>query len=127
VLVIGATFTLMAASGWVTLGWGYPPYLLSPDLNFIISATTNLTTPFDQWTTLTNVNYTNCITTNVYMFNGNTNGWFEYRHKVKIEPGAMFFVCQASNFWGLTPTSDACSTPPLPVLISNSISITRTN
>ena len=40
----------------------------------------------------------------------------------------MFFACEASNFWGIGPTSNIAFTPPPPLPLTNvTIGITQTN
>lgn len=114
-----SVFAFATPSGLITLAWEYPSNLISPDLGFVITASTNLSAPLTNWPVIVCTGYTNCITTNYDGAN------FEFRQKFQMQPGAMFFVCYPSNFWGLGGTSNIASTPPLPVPVYQTI--TRTN
>jgi hypothetical protein len=104
-------------SGQVMLCWSYPSNQLSDDMSFVIEATNNFGSL--PWTSVANPPAYNCLT----RFDG-TNYWFATLFQ--IQPGQMFFTCYASNFWGLSTTSNVASTPYLPVLVAP-LSITRTN
>jgi hypothetical protein len=106
-------------SGKVTLAWDYPSNAITPDLSFVITASTNLQAPTTNWNVVSSVSFSNCITTN---FDGVN---FEFRQQFQIKPGVMFFEGYASNFWGMSGSSNTASTPPLPIPIYQTI--TRTN
>ena len=101
----------------VTLGWNYPVSELSLDLNFLVSQTTDLSTPFTNWTPLTNLASTNCAA-------ATNGGRVAFTNQFAMLPGRMFFAVQASNFWGLSPTSNVIGTPAVAVNPTN-VGITR--
>ena len=89
----------------VSLAWNYPSNQ-DNTLAFVLSQTTNLNVPFSNWTTAAVVAASNC---SPYV---TTNGQYCYTYDTYLTAGAYFFVVQASNFWGLSATSNAALTPP---------------
>lgn len=102
-----AALDLSPPSGNVVLSWSYPAESLSPDLTFRVYASTNLATPITNWACLTNIAGTNLSAS------------------VKIQPGQMFFVMTASNFWGESLTSNVAATPKLPLPAGDTLTIKR--
>lgn len=119
-LLVSAIVTTNAAppSGLVTLGWGYPSNSVSDDMSFVVVATNQLGSL--PWTPVANPMASNCVVG----YDG--SNLLQYRAQFTIQPGQMFFSCYASNFWGLSMTSNIVSTPPLPIPVGQ-MSITRTN
>lgn len=122
VMILAAQSVFADPSGLITIAWGYTNSLITPDLGFVITASTNLTVPLTNWPVIVCTSHTNCTTTNTSYYGTNCT---EFRQKFQIQPGAMFFVCYASNFWGMSSNSNVCSTPPLPLPVFQTI--TRTN
>lgn len=78
----------------VVLYWNYPAAEVS-NTTFIVRYTTNATIPKTNWpVSATVLGQTNCA--------------------LNIQPGAYFFVCQASNLWGVSDPSNVASTPAPP-------------
>ena len=86
-------------------------------MSFVIEATNQFAAL--PWFSVANPTASNCMTG----FDG-TN--YRFATQFQIQPGQMYFTCYASNFWGLSTTSNVTSTPPLPIEVWP-ISITRTN
>jgi hypothetical protein len=78
----------------ITLYWDYPAAQAS-NCTFILRGTTNAASPATNWPIVATVpGYTN--------------------HQLTIQPGAYYFVCQASNLWGVSDPSNVASTPAPP-------------
>ena len=78
----------------VTFHWDYAPAEVS-NTTFILRCTTNISTPFTNWPIVQTVRgQTNC--------------------PLNIQPGAYFFICQASNLWGVSDPSNVVPTPAPP-------------
>lgn len=117
--LIGHGVRALPPSGWISLAWDYPSNDLSADLSFVVVATNNLG-PF-PWPSIANPTAASSISP-TYWDGSN----FSFSVPVQIQPGAMFFACYASNFWGTSTMSTTASTPPLPLQVGP-LGITRTN
>lgn len=106
-------------SGKLTLEWNYPSNN-DASISFYLLATNDISAPITNWPVLWSGSYSNTILTN-----GFDGVAFTNHVLVQIQPGQMFFVMYASNFWGVSTTSNIASTPPLNSQIY--MSIHRTN
>lgn len=84
----------------VTLYWNYDPLLLT-NMSFYIKGSPDVTAPLGGWATKAAVV-------------GTTNAATPTNATIALAPQAFYFVCQASNFWGLSDPSNIASTPPPP-------------
>jgi hypothetical protein len=83
----------------VTLYWDYP--VSTTNVTFVIKGSPVITTPLSNWTVK-----------GVVM--GNPSAPSPTNITIALDPQEFFFVCQASNFWGLSNPSNVASTPPPP-------------
>jgi hypothetical protein len=113
-IVIGIIVTLLLLSIKVANGqqirssapleWNYPFANVSPELAFIIRTNNNLSTT--NWGISKFTYATNCLKIQV---GGPTN---TYGVNIGVSNTQTFIVCQASNWWGVSPFSNVTNTPP---------------
>jgi len=84
----------------VTLYWEYPASELT-NVTFIIRGSPTASVPWTNWTVRA-------------VLPGNTNNPTSTNLIVALVPQEYFFICQASNFWGLADPSNVASTPRPP-------------
>lgn len=82
----------------VTLFWDYPP---TTNISFFIKGSPDATAPVSGWAVKAAVM-------------GTTNAATPTTVTVDLAPQEYFFVCVASNFWGVSNPSNVASTPPPP-------------
>ena len=116
-LVVCFVGILYGQSSTVTLGWSYPSLQATdPTLGFYVWETTNLATPFSNWTQFSFTWASNYLSS--------ANGFNQYQQRTSVNPGAYFFVATSSNFWGQSVTSSVVSTPSGALVVTNT-SISR--
>lgn len=78
----------------VVFSWDYPTAELT-NTTFLVWHSTDIAIPLTNWTLVASVPGSNSVT-------------------LQTVPGAHFYVCQASNLWGVSDFSNVVSTPPAP-------------
>ncbi len=124
-VVKASTLPTNSVTSGITLSWSYPTNGITDDLRFVIYSTTNVTTPWQQWSSITNIAATNFIPYQI-VFDG-TN-WMATNLIIRcdIPPAQYYFVGTATNFWGESSiTSNLTFTPPTPLVINDSIRIRK--
>lgn len=108
VILLGAPLPSGTVNGRVRLSWSYPTNEIDPGNRFNFYATTNLATPFAQWTFLTSTPGTNLSI------------------DLDLVPDRYFIVANCSNMWGETSiTSNVVVTPLPPRPINDSLKIQK--
>lgn len=84
-----------AGTNTVSITWDIPKDSLGSNASVQVYTTTNILTPLNQWTMVTNVPaITNLV-------------------QISIVPGKAFYAATFSNFWGVSDFSNVTGTPPL--------------
>lgn len=84
----------------VTLYWDYDPLLLT-NMSFYVRGSPDVALPVSGWAVKA-------------ALIGTSNGPTATNVTIPLAPQEYFFVCQASNFWGLSDPSNIASVPPPP-------------